>query len=118
MKTSCYNDYKGNDGIGISLTVPSFWKGEVYKDLAPSPKLLHDIKNGKITQEQYAIQYNNHLNTLDVNKVYNDLKDKVLLCWERPGEFCHRRLVSEWIEKNINGVTVPEWKSPKSKKLI
>ena len=33
--------------------------------------------------------------------------DATLLCFEKAGEFCHRRLVAEWIEKGT-GVEVPE----------
>jgi hypothetical protein len=32
-----------------------------------------------------------------------------MLCWEAPGEFCHRRLVAEWLEGEL-GIQVPEWK--------
>ena len=47
------------------------------------------------------------LSNLDPAKVYADLSDAILLCWERPGEDCHRRLVAEWIESSL-GVKVPE----------
>ncbi len=33
----------------------------------------------------------------------------VLLCWEKPGEFCHRRIVSAWLEERT-GQKVPELK--------
>ena len=26
----------------------------------------------------------------------------VLLCWEKPFEFCHRHLVAEWLNNNLN----------------
>jgi uncharacterized protein (DUF488 family) len=34
-------------------------------------------------------------------------KSLVLLCWERHGEFCHRRLFAEWFRENIS-IEVPE----------
>ena len=53
------------------------------------------------------------LNFLNVNEVikelyglvrtrYNDdeVPIIVLLCYEKPDEFCHRHLVSEWLTKN------------------
>lgn len=33
--------------------------------------------------------------------------DVVLLCYEKPGQFCHRRLVAEWFEQEL-GLVVPE----------
>jgi hypothetical protein len=45
---------------------------------------------------------------LDPAKVSADLgPDAILLCWEAPGQECHRRLVAEWLEKNLN-IKVPE----------
>lgn len=34
-------------------------------------------------------------------------QEPILLCWEKPGEFCHRRLVAAWFEEKL-GVIVPE----------
>ena len=33
--------------------------------------------------------------------------EPILLCWEQPGVFCHRRLVATWFEETL-GVRVPE----------
>ncbi len=33
--------------------------------------------------------------------------EPLLLCYEKPGEFCHRRLVANWFEQHL-GVTVDE----------
>ena len=51
--------------------------------------------------------YEQVLRKLDAQKVYDDLKDKTLLCWEKSGKFCHRRIVAEWIYNEI-GVIVEE----------
>ncbi len=34
-------------------------------------------------------------------------KTMVLLCFEKSGEFCHRRLVAKWLEQRL-GIVVPE----------
>jgi uncharacterized protein (DUF488 family) len=48
------------------------------------------------------------LSKLDPQKVFSDLgQDAILLCWEKPGEDCHRRLVAEWLE-GLLGIKVPE----------
>lgn len=54
------------------------------------------------------------LDRLDPQRVAADLAalcpplhEPILLCWESPGEFCHRRLVAEWLERAL-GIVVPE----------
>jgi hypothetical protein len=42
-----------------------------------------------------------------------NLEGKVLLCWELPSQFCHRRLVTEWLEKNLL-IEVTELDEPKA----
>lgn len=78
-----------------------------YDPLKPPKKLVYDYKEGRITEEQYTEKYNYQLSLLDPKHVYEVLKDSILLCWEVPGDFCHRRLVAEWIEKNL-GIEVEE----------
>jgi hypothetical protein len=58
---------------------------------------------------------------LDPSEVYEAIiaeygDDVTLMCFEKlesPGDFCHRRLVARWFEKNLE-VEVPEWQ-PKEK---
>jgi uncharacterized protein (DUF488 family) len=49
------------------------------------------------------------LDKLDARQVLQDLGDDdvVLLCWEPPGGFCHRRVVAAWLKKEL-GLEVPE----------
>ncbi|MCK9446593.1 hypothetical protein M0Q50_07005 [bacterium] len=109
MKTGCYFTYKGDKGIGISLSVPKFWHGDRYMKLAPTPYILDAIKSGKINEEEYIyLYYRDVLSKLNVNEIYEELKDKVLLCWEKPEKFCHRIIVANWIKEKI-GVEVIEW---------
>ena len=51
--------------------------------------------------------YHEVLKNLDPNKVYSDLDNSVLLCYEQSYEFCHRHIVASWLEKNL-GVKVVE----------
>ena len=39
--------------------------------------------------------------------VKNDFSKIILLCYEKPGDFCHRHLVADWLTKN--GVNCIEW---------
>ena len=107
MKTSYFSKYKDADGISICANKPYWFSGKVYPDLYPKWSFLSQYKidgNEDRYEKEYYAQV---LNKLDPQKVYDDLKDSVLLCYEKSGKFCHRRLVAEWIENEL-GVEVPE----------
>ena len=98
MKTSYFAKYKEADGVSIARSHPSGFKGETYADLAPPWTLVARYKNNAINEEEYIRMYHTCvLDKLDPLKVYSDLQDKVLLCWEGEGQFCHRRIVADWI---------------------
>lgn len=50
------------------------------------------------------------LDKLDPRQVLQDLggDNFIMLCWEAPGEFCHRRVVAAWFRKEL-GITVDEF---------
>jgi len=103
MNTSYYSKYKGEHGISIAGKCPVWYRGREYKKLAPKYWFFIKYKDDgdkKYYTEQY---YNEVLNKLNAKEIYEELgKDSVLLCWEKSGEFCHRRLVAEWLEKELN----------------
>lgn len=96
----------------IAGYAPDFYAGPHYKKLAPYFSFFNEYKTTG-NKDYYIEQYNKLvLAKLDPLKVFNELTlnnehQVVMLCWEKPGEFCHRRLVAEWLEKNLN-ITVPE----------
>lgn len=109
MKTSCFKHYTGDKGVAICIYPPIDWTGLQYPALEPDRQSFYAIKAGSITKEQYEKLYReNILSKLDPKTIYETFKNNVLLCWEEPGEFCHRRIVAAWIEENI-GIEVPEW---------
>ena len=73
---------------------------------APSRAL---IRLAKLSEAEYTRRYNEEvLSKLDAEEVYDEQgKDAILLCWEIPGTFCHRRLVAGWLEEAL-GISVPE----------
>lgn len=84
-------------------------------------QLEEDFKMGKISCEEYEKFsqenqdyyvknfYNEVLKPLNPQEVYQTLGDDVvLLCYEKPTQFCHRFLVASWLELSL-GVTIDEW---------
>jgi uncharacterized protein YeaO (DUF488 family) len=96
--------YKKEDGVSIARYV-DFWIGGSYPDLAPSPTLLawwkglpKDLQYDNYYQQLYFTYYKQEtLDKLDPHKVATDLDGKVLLCYEKASDFCHRHIVAAWL---------------------
>jgi uncharacterized protein YeaO (DUF488 family) len=105
--------------ISISLFTPKWAQIDGYfKCLNPTEQLLREAKSGSILSEEAMKKYRNEiLSKLSPVKVYEELiemlnksgkEDLALLCYEKPGEICHRRFVAQWLEAG-NSVSVPEY---------
>jgi len=137
MKTSYYAnlkniDQKFNTPIAISGDEGRMvgFEGRGCRALSPytfyrkwkarEDELESQLESGKISKATYDrlkeenqddyIQkfYEKVLQPLDPHKVYKDLGGTaVLLCFEKPTEFCHRFLVAGWLEHHL-GITIDE----------
>lgn len=99
--------------VAISRGLPKGWRGRVYRPLAPSWTLV----TGNLAPADFIRAYRQEvLNKLNPTQVLRDLgcDDFILLCWEPPGQFCHRRVVAVWLQKEL-GLEVPEL-NPKLRK--
>ena len=105
-KTKMYEDL-GLQVVSIAGKSPDFFKGPKYPSLAPDYKMFMDWKKGKIDDFEYTTIFKKKLATLDVEAVKRFLnsfnKDVILLCYEKPGDFCHRHIVADWLEEVIGG---------------
>jgi hypothetical protein len=92
--------------VAISLGVPRGWRGARCTVLAP-PRPLIKIMDPETFISLYKAQV---LDKLDPHKIIKDLggDNFILLCWEDPGVFCHRRVVAAWMQKEA-GVLVEEF---------
>ena len=91
--------------VSVSMKPPDYFKSfiRIYRPLCPSYNLVKSYKSGSISEFEYTIQYYNILNKLDPEIVYNQLgKDSILLCYEKSGKFCHRRIVAGWLERSLD----------------
>lgn len=98
----------GNDerAVSIALMPPDWYKGKEYRKLAPPKYLLNDYKYNGLSKEDYReIYYADVLSRLNPCSVIHDLStlgdDVILLCWESASEFCHRFLVTEWLNQQL-----------------
>lgn len=88
--------------VSIALTHPEGWKATYYRHLNPSINMLMARKNGEMSDAEFEETYRNEvLRHLDPNRVYQDLKGKVMCCWEKTGDFCHRHIVTAWLQENL-----------------
>lgn len=99
--------------ISICLSPPKGYNGFEYKVIAPNWNILSSWKRNP-NIDNYIRAYNFQiLNKLNQYTVYHQLeelsgdKDCVLLCYEKPTDFCHRHLFAEWM--NTAGYNVKEF---------
>ena len=117
--------------VSICGKAPDWYKGLQYKTLAPKLEFFKKWEQTK-DNDYYTDNYNRLvLNVLTVEEVLEDLYNKlndeqkgilystdsniddckclhiVLICYEKPEEFCHRHIVADWF--NENNIIVKEW---------
>ena len=90
--------------IGTVIFPPKWYTGLNYQVLAPRPEML------KMSETVYVLKYMEILARLKPEVVIQDLvklgngKDVALLCFEKPGDFCHRQLVCKWLNDFLESV--------------
>lgn len=90
--------------IAICAKPPQFYKGAVYKKLAPPYDVLMKYKRDG-DKEAYVREFKKRVlaRLPDARTVLSELsylaggKQFALICYEKPGDFCHRHLVAEWL---------------------
>ena len=89
--------------VSIARGSPRWFTGKKELRLAPTRAML------KMLKAEYDAAFAEILAKLDPAEIHQALgENAVLLCWEKPGDACHRRLVAEWLEKAL-GVEIPEY---------
>jgi uncharacterized protein YeaO (DUF488 family) len=93
--------------VAICRGLPRGWSGRRYIALAPSWQL---VKGGLPFQDFIRLYRAEVLDRLEAARVLQDLggDDFLMLCWEAPGENCHRQVVAAWLKKEL-GLEVPEF---------
>ena len=123
IQTSNYARNGNNpDAVGISYSSPQWFVGARFPLLAPEWSMVDSIRKGLMTEKEYTIKYINLIKNrrnqgqLTAAMIYDMLpENSILLCYESPNDFCHRRVLAEWIKLEI-GIEIPEWRSEKELK--
>lgn len=101
--------------ITICGKAPYWYNGLQYKKLAPKYDFF--MKWKETHDNDYYIKHFQEevLNTLNPETVIQELfslapqgtEHIALICYEKPGDFCHRNLVAEWLRQH--GYKCIEW---------
>lgn len=102
--------------IGIALYPPKWFYGVSLKTVSPTYSILHEDN-----RERYIERFKKEVLSrvdpkefLERVKQYSNGKDVALCCFEKPGDFCHRHLVADWLNEKL-GLDVQEFGVKKSK---
>ena len=101
--------------ISICGKAPGWYQGLQYKKLAPKYDFFMKWKENhdneyyiKCFNEQVLSKLEPHLVVSELYKMINNFgKSICLICYEKPDDFCHRHLVSDWL--NENGIRCEEY---------
>ena len=116
--------------ISICGKAPDWYDGLQYKKLAPKYDFFMEWKKNH-DNDYYIKCFNDQvLDGLELARALNDLQLLIpyniryqmqhsvanspdwhiaLICYEKPGDFCHRHLVADWLAKN--DIECKEWEN-------
>lgn len=112
--TSYFSNYRNfpTNHIVVSITQfsPRGWKSLELKSLAPAVNLLTQYKNKEIDEFTFSAKYLNQISH-DLNfkariiallrhldKEYGNV---ILCCYEKSNDFCHRQLLRQWLNGEL-----------------
>lgn len=88
--------------VSIARYSPKWFSGIKYIQAAPYSYMLSE----ECGREEYIRRYKGILQSLNPQLMVETLmqisggSDIALLCFEKPGEFCHRHLLAAWLSEN------------------
>lgn len=119
--TSYFGNKKALDKAGVVMVSVARWQPRycpvpfVALDVAPTVWMLKEA-----TSQQYDEEYKRILSKLDVPGFIKRLEsfgkgaDVALCCYEKPGDFCHRHVLAEYITAQT-GIEIKEFEAAPSK---
>lgn len=96
--------------VAICGKVPDWYGGFRYRDLAPRYAFFNEWKHGSRRGDNawYIERFNEEVLArldpatvlADLSAFCEDISRIILLCYEKPSDFCHRHLVADWLRAN------------------
>ena len=102
----------GFNGDYIKCLAPKLSFFRVYKQ---NKGIIDEDKNNRYYIYEY---YKQVLSLLDPSEIYEKLNNRVMLCYENNMDFCHRHLVSAWLELFLNIEVFEVIEENKSLKIV
>ena len=96
--------------VGIALFPPKWFYSQSLKQLAPSYGIFHEKDENRYV-ERFKNEVLKNIDPYWVLEVLERMtggRDVALCCYEKPGDFCHRHIVAQWLMENT-GVEVTEF---------
>lgn len=87
--------------ISICRFPPGWYDGAAMMCVSPTPETLSRMKSGDVSARADYVR--DTLFAMDAKDVVADAarisggKDVAFLCFEKPGDFCHRQLFGRWL---------------------
>ena len=102
--------------VAICGGIPDTYTGLWYRKVAPRWKFFCEWKENH-DNNFYIEHFNNEVLSKrtpqdfinDIKELTNNAENIVLLCYEKPNEFCHRHLVANWVNNENIGINIKEW---------
>jgi len=110
LYTSYFDKVKNHPNVvSIAGRAPVWFTGREYKKLAPKYWFFKIYKQDGDVDYYIEQYYREVLSRLNAQTVYDELgENAIITCWEYPGQFCHRYLVSSWFRNEL-GLEIGEW---------
>ena len=114
MYTSCFGRLKKIpaelEPVSIARFTPR-WAGQIRRELRLAP--LRELLIRTLPRSRFVKRFMAQLKEIDPKQIARALgPNAVMLCYEKPGWRCHRRLVANWLEDAL-GIIVPEFGFPR-----
>lgn len=113
MQTSNFASMKKIEAAGlipISIAIgnPRWYDGQRLVSLAPTREMLRWPRREYDKAFRQILRETSAPDLLRQIEAIWSVDEIVLLCWEAPNVWCHRRLIAEWFELGC-GIVVPEF---------
>jgi uncharacterized protein YeaO (DUF488 family) len=106
-------NFSNEDFIKIAICFKPVRGFGIWFSVVPPAEEVFALKRGEITEDYFRLRYIQHLNERKDQIAENthflknpDNKDVILLCYEKPQDFCHRHILADWLNENFElGIT-------------